>query len=181
MHRRQSESGGLFDGTPGSGNIAGKIRDALCDRYTDSGIYETLLNAIEEKKQVAYLEKGRHIGLTGNESEKSSENQIILIGEPVIMESLAAVIETEYQISVRVICPLREKKGLLADGDIAVCGEEELEQALQSLKNVKGVVADPLYRPVCPENVAFYELPHIAFSGRFIKRNCRFLQNLYRR
>lgn len=97
------------------------------------------------------------------------------------MESLAAVIETEYQISVRVICPLREKKGLLADGDIAVCGEEELEQALQSLKNVKGVVADPLYRPVCPENVAFYELPHIAFSGRIYKRNCRFLQNLYRR
>ena len=66
----RGESGGLFDGTPGGGNIAGKIRDALCDRYTDSGIYETLLNAIEEKKQVAYLEKGRHIGLTGNELEK---------------------------------------------------------------------------------------------------------------
>ena len=61
---------------------------------------KTLLNAIEEKKQVAYLEKGRHIGLTGNELEKSSENQIILIGEPVIMESLAAVIETEYPIAV---------------------------------------------------------------------------------
>ena len=142
------------------------------------GFMKTLLNAIEEKKQVAYLEKGRHIGLTGNESEKSSENQIILIGEPVIMESLAAVIETEYQISVRVICPLREKKGLLADGDIAVCGEEELEQALQSLKNVKGVVADPLYRPVCPENVAFYELPHIAFSGRIYKKKLPVLAEL---
>ena len=140
------------------------------------GFMKTLLNAIEEKKQVAYLEKGRHIGLTGNESEKSSENQIILIGEPVIMESLAAVIETEYQISVRVICPLREKKGLLADGDIAVCGEEELEQALQSLKN--GVVADPLYRPVCPENVTFYELPHIAFSGRIYKKKLPVLAEL---
>ena len=142
------------------------------------GFMKTLLNAMEEKKQIAYLEKGRHIGLTGNESEKSSENQIILIGEPVIMESLAAVIETEYQISVRVICPLREKKGLLADGDIAVCGEEELEQALQSLKNVKGVVADPLYRPVCPENVAFYELPHIAFSGRIYKKKLPVLAEL---
>ena len=28
----------------GGGNIAGKIRDALCDRYTDSGIYE---NSVE--------------------------------------------------------------------------------------------------------------------------------------
>ena len=120
------------------------------------GFMKSLLNAIEEKKQVAYLEKGRRISLTGNKSEKSSENQIILIGEPVIMESLAVAIETEYQISVRVICPIREKKGLLADGDIAVRGEEELEQVLQRSKNVKGIVADPLYRPVCPENVAFY-------------------------
>ena len=40
----RDESGGLFDGTPGGGNIAGNIRDALCDRYTDSGIYE---NSVE--------------------------------------------------------------------------------------------------------------------------------------
>lgn len=142
------------------------------------GFMKSLLNAIEEKKQVAYLEKGRRISLTGNKSEKSSENQIILIGEPVIMESLAVAIETEYQISVRVICPLREKKGLLADGDIAVRGEEELEQVLQRSKNVKGIVADPLYRPVCPENVAFYELPHIAFSGRIYKKKLPVLAEL---
>lgn len=142
------------------------------------GFMKSLLNAIEEKKQVAYLEKGRRISLTGNKSEKSSENQIILIGEPVIMESLAVAIETEYQISVRVICPIREKKGLLADGDIAVRGEEELEQVLQRSKNVKGIVADPLYRPVCPENVAFYELPHIAFSGRIYKKKLLVLAEL---
>ena len=40
----RGESGGVFYRTPGSGNIAGKIRDALCDRYTDSGIYE---NSVE--------------------------------------------------------------------------------------------------------------------------------------
>ena len=142
------------------------------------GFMKSLLNAIEEKKQVAYLEKGRRISLTGNKSEKSSEKQIILIGEPVIMESLAVAIETEYQISVRVICPIREKKGLLADGDIAVRGEEELEQVLQRSKNVKGIVADPLYRPVCPENVAFYELPHIAFSGRIYKKKLPVLAEL---
>lgn len=142
------------------------------------GFMKSLLNAIEEKKQVAYLEKGRRISLTGNKSEKSSENQIILIGEPVIMESLAVAIEMEYQISVRVICPIREKKGLLADGDIAVRGEEELEQVLQRSKNVKGIVADPLYRPVCPENVAFYELPHIAFSGRIYTKKLPVLAEL---
>lgn len=142
------------------------------------GFMKSLLNAIEEKKLVAYLGNGRRIGLTGNKSENKSENQIILIGEPVIMESLAAAIEVEYQISVRVICPLREKNGLLADGDIAVHGEEELERVLLGLKNVKGIVADPLYRPICPENVAFYELPHIAFSGRIYKKKLPVLAEL---
>lgn len=140
------------------------------------GFMKTLLNAMEEKKHVAYLEEEKRI--RGFTLESGKRDTIILIGEPVIMKSLAAAIETEYQISVRVICPIREKKGLLADGDIAVCGEEELEQALQSLKNVKGVVADPLYRSVCPENVAFYELPHIAFSGRIYKKKLPVLAEL---
>ena len=94
------------------------------------------------------------------------------------MKSPAAAIEIKYRINVKVICLLKETDGLLADGDVAVCGEEELEQALQSLKNVKGVVADPLYRPVCPENVAFYELPHIAFSGRIYKKKLPVLAEL---
>ena len=46
----RGESGGLFDGTPGGGNIAGKIRDALCDRYTDSGIYENSVECNRRKK-----------------------------------------------------------------------------------------------------------------------------------
>ena len=69
--------------------------------------------------------------------------------------------------------------GLLADGDVAVRGEEELEQVLlRESENLKGVVADPLYRPVCPENVAFYELPHIAFSGRIYKKKLPVLAEL---
>ena len=65
------------------------------------------------------------------------------------MKSLAAAIEIKYRINVKVICPLKETDGLLADGDVAVCGEEELEQVLlRESKNLKGVVADPLYRPV---------------------------------
>ena len=97
------------------------------------------------------------------------------------MKSLAAAIEIKYRINVKVICPLKETDGLLADGDVAVCGEEELEQALQSLKNVKGVVADPLYPPSWPEMWHFMSCRILHFREEFIKRNCRFLQNLYRR
>ena len=102
-----------------------------------------------------------------------------MIGEPVIMKSLAAAIEIKYRINVKVICPLKETDGLLADGDVAVRGEEELEQVLlRESENLKGVVADPLYRPVCTENVSFYDLQNIAFSCRIYKKKLSFLADL---
>ena len=41
--------------------------------------------------------------------------------------------------------------------------EEAMEEAL---KDAKIIVADPLYKPICPKNSTFYELAHVAFSGR---------------
>ena len=93
----------------------------------------------------------------------AKQAEITLIGEPVTMGSLAAAIELQYGKSVRVLCPLEETEGLLAAGDEAVCGEEMMEE---KLKDAKIIAADPLYRPICPKDSRFYELPHIAFSGR---------------
>ena len=36
----------------------------------------------------------------------------------------------------------------------------------EALKGAKIIVADPLYRPICPKDSSLYELPHVAFSGR---------------
>ena len=100
-----------------------------------------------------------------NKAEENTRHQveITLIGEPVTMGSLAAAIELQYGRSVRVLCPLEETEGLLALGDEAVCGEEMMEE---KLKDAGIIAADPLYRPICPKDAQFYELPHIAFSGR---------------
>ncbi len=89
--------------------------------------------------------------------------KITVIGEPVTAGSLAAFLEGEVGEAVRVLCPLEEWKGLLSDNDMAVRGEEELEEALTG---TMVLVADPLYRPVCPEGCRFVGMPHIAFSGR---------------
>ena len=122
---------------------------------TPIGSYtERIAKALEEKEQIPYL-KDRMQG--------RKERKVTLIGEPVIMESLAAVIEEKYDCRVEVLCPLEETDGLLADGDRWVHGEEEMEEAL---KAAEIIVADPLYKPICPKNCEFYELPHIAFSGR---------------
>lgn len=95
---------------------------------------------------------------------------ITLIGEPVIMGSLAAVIEQKYGKKVQLLCPLEITEGLLRQEDEAIRGEEAMEE---KLKTARVIVADPLYRPICPESAAFYEMPHIAFSGRI------YLKNLY--
>ena len=79
------------------------------------------------------------------------------------MGSLAAGIEKKYGRAARVFCPLKGCETLLGKKDKVVSGEEAMEE---SLKDSKIIVADPLYRPICPKDSTFYELPHVAFSGR---------------
>ena len=91
------------------------------------------------------------------------------------MGSLAAAIEKKYEKAVRVLCPLETNAGLLAPADHITKGEEEAENYL---KDAKIIVADPLYRPICPSHSQFYDLPHIAFSGRiYLKRYKDILTN----
>ena len=93
---------------------------------------------------------------------------VTIIGEPVKSCSLAAMIEENYGKNTRVFCPLQETEGLLRAQDRMIRGEEEMEEAL---KDAELIIADPLYRPICPKEAKFYEMPHIAFSGRiFLKR-----------
>ena len=108
------------------------------------------------KRNVSYLKK-----------RLQSPPEITVIGEAVTMGSLAAAIEKKYHRAVRVICPLETHEGLLGENDCTADGEEEMEELL---KDSRIILADPLYRPVCPKDCRFYELPHIAFSGRiFLK------------
>ena len=120
--------------------------------------------------QVAYFRDR----VTGRDPDtRSAHQEITLIGEPVTMGSLAASIEKKYGRKVRVLCPLEITEGLLAEGDCKVTGEQELEERLSCAEII---VADPLYRPVCPGTACFYELPHIAFSGRIYLRDIEKLQ-----
>ncbi len=122
-----------------------------------------IAEALEKKERFPY-KKDRQKAL-GNTLAKK---RITLIGEPVVMESLAAAIGQKYSNPVQILSPLEDAERFLAEGDLCARGEEEIEERL---KDVEIIVADPLYRPVCPKNCEFYELPHIAFSGRiYLKR-----------
>ena len=126
---------------------------------------ERISEALEKRIQIPAIEdRGReNLQGTGN-----SEKIITLIGEPVTIGSLAAIIERRYHYKTRILCPLENAEGLLGEHDLKICGEEEMENAL---KNAQIVVADPLYRPICPAECEFYERAHIAFSGRMFLKN----------
>ena len=94
------------------------------------------------------------------------ESKIAVIGEGITALSLAQAIELEYEIGVKVLCATECDKNILRKKDEKVCCEEEVEMALQ---NVKLVIADPLYRPICPEHVQFMPLPAENFSGRIYR------------
>ncbi len=126
---------------------------------------ERISEALEKRIQIPAIEDRRRENLhkTGN-----SEKIITLLGEPVTIGSLAAIIERRYHYKTRILCPLENAEGLLGEHDLKICGEEEMENAL---KNAQIVVADPLYRPICPVECEFYERAHIAFSGRMFLKN----------
>ena len=126
---------------------------------------ERISEALEKRIQIPAIEDRRRENLQGT---GNSEKIITLIGEPVTIGSLAAIIERRHHYKTRILCPLENAEGLLGEHDLKICGEEEMENAL---KNAQIVVADPLYRPICPIECEFYERAHIAFSGRMFLKN----------
>ena len=169
-------------GTPVEG-YEDEISDAL--EKAAGSFYE----AFEYKKENPAEKNGTHISGRQEELWKVTPDQVIylrkkdsplsgfiptpditLIGEPVTMGSLGAAIEQKCGKKVQLLCPLEITEGLLRRGDEAIRGEEAMEE---KLKTARIIVADPLYRPICPESATFYEMPHIAFSGRI------YLKNLY--
>ena len=91
---------------------------------------------------------------------------ILILGEAVTSLALASALENASGCGVRVLCPTEGSEGLLRSGDLRAQYEEEIEEAMGEAKTV---IADPLYRPICPDYVKFVELPTEAFSGRIYR------------
>ena len=96
-------------------------------------------------------------------TEEIDKTEILILGERVNSFSLAKYISKK-------IC----KKCMgyaTTDSD-----EDEIVEMISSLKNLKVVIADPLFKPMLKlvktlslENIRFIEYPHEAFSGRLYR------------
>jgi len=95
-------------------------------------------------------------------------HSLALIGESVFSGSLSRALALERSLSARVLCPLETDPACLAPGDQIAPDEDDL---IPLLAEASGIVADPLYQPICPEAHPFYAFPHEAFSGRMFRRD----------
>ena len=91
------------------------------------------------------------------------EADTVIIGESVYAASLAAAMEHEGR-RVQVYCPLSPGEGVLVWRDCLVSSEGELRSRLAAWPGT--IIADPLYKPICPDSARFIPLGHTAFSGR---------------
>ena len=101
--------------------------------------------------------------------ESSNENaRVIIIGEGVSSNSLAAALKLEAGIDCRVICATDDLGVSLGKRSVTARDEDEL---MGLINDASVIVADPLYKPVCPEGAGFVSLPHEAFSGRIFRKD----------
>lgn len=101
--------------------------------------------------------------------ESSNENaRVIIIGEGVSSNSLAAALKLEAGIDCRVICATDDMGVSLGKRSVTARDEDEL---MGLINDASVIVADPLYKPVCPKGAGFVSLPHEAFSGRIFRKD----------
>ena len=121
-------------------------------------------------------------GSTQSHEENSCDKaRILLIGEPVVMKSMAETLKAngslksdedgcgkEKKLSVRIISPMRGLPREIAEGTDEIVLEDELREAC---RRADLVIADPLYARLLPdEPEKFIKLPHVAYSGRFYEK-----------
>ena len=118
---------------------------------------------IADLKEVKSTKENK-ISYDNRKIDKDSE--ITIVGESIMSESLAYAITKEKNKTVNVISSLETDEKLLLEGDKIAMYEDDIEKCL---KNSKTIIADPLYRPICPIDSNFISLPHEAFSGRIYR------------
>ena len=100
------------------------------------------------------------------ETPPVSGDDIVILGEGITARSLSQAIRLETGRAVRVLCTTECDPSLLGPDDRICQTEPELEQALTG---AKVVIGDPLFRPICPADAAFVDLPTESFSGRIYR------------
>lgn len=119
---------------------------------------ETFTDAV-----ICALREAAGSGMTADLTLSAPDPRLVIIGESVTACSLAAALKAEKGLSALVLSgtECEEHRGCL------FCRDED--EIVPHLREAEIIIADPLYRPVCPATTRFISLPHEAFSGRIYR------------
>ena len=93
---------------------------------------------------------------------------VAVIGEGITSFSLANAIRFETGHKTRVLCATECPDGILREWDKMTPDEDDI---IPELADAAYIIADPLYKPICPESARFIALPSEAFSGRLYRND----------
>ncbi|MBR7087936.1 MAG: oxidoreductase [Mogibacterium sp.] len=91
---------------------------------------------------------------------------IVIIGEGITSFSLANAIRFETGHKTKVLCATECPDGILREWDKMTPDEDDI---IPELEDAYAIIADPLYKPICPDTAKFIPLPSEAFSGRIYR------------
>lgn len=94
------------------------------------------------------------------------DDMVVLIGEGVMNFSLANSIRFETGHKTKVLCATECPEGILREWDKMAPDEDDI---IPELAEASYIIADPLYKPICPDSAKFIPLPSEAFSGRIYR------------
>lgn len=118
------------------------------------------------KKAADGIKEAAATGKNKNLLKNFPEAKTVIIGESVTALSLANALYEETGKGAKVLCAVDAEPELFSEGCIEARDEVEL---IPHLQNAEIIIADPMYRPICPKEARFIELPHEGFSGRIYR------------
>ena len=96
------------------------------------------------------------------------ETRRLILGEGLTAASLASALTFETGSAWSALSAVEPDDDLLAAGIPSAIDEDDIAPYLADCEIV---IADPLYKPIVPENVRFVSLPHEGFSGRLFRHD----------
>ena len=92
----------------------------------------------------------------------------LIIGEGLTAASLASALTMETGVGWSALSAVDCRGAETALGIPLAVDEDDIAPYLEACDLL---IADPLYRPVCPEHTRFIPLPHEGFSGRLFRKD----------
>ena len=142
------------------------VAELLKERFGIPGVVGLPIGA---KQAVRLADSLRLAAQTGENlilHAKGTGGRIAVVGEGITSLALANALFLETGRPARVLCATECPAGILRACDAMTPDEDDV---VAMLKGADTVIADPMYRPVCPPEARFIPLPTEAFSGRIYR------------